>query len=146
MAAGYSGMSLVKKLGIRSGMNIAVLGAPADYFELLADLPDDVAFLAAANPGTLPAAGPDGIDMVHVFTRARSELEGRLPELRRRIRPDGMIWISWPKQASGVASDLNGNVVRDAGLAVGLVDVKVCAVDATWSGLKFVIPLADRDI
>lgn len=144
MVEGYSGTPLVKKLGIQTGMRVAVLGAPAHYHELLTGLPDDVEFLAAANPGMLPAAGPDGIDLIHVFVRARADLDGRLPELRRRIRGDGMIWISWPKQAADVATDLDGNLVRQLGLDAGLVDVKVCAVDTTWSGLKFVIPVADR--
>lgn len=84
-------------------------------------------------------------DFVHLFVREADGLESRLAALRKRIHPAGMIWVSWPKKASGVPTDVNGNVVRDAGLGAGLVDIKICAVDEIWSGLKFVIPRANRN-
>lgn len=137
MPSGYSGTPLLRKLGIAPGMACAALDAPDGYPELLGGLPKGVD-LAATAEGAAP------LDFVHVFARERQGLEERLRELRTRITPNGMIWVSWPKKASGVETDLSGNVVRAAGLAAGLVDVKVCAVDETWSGLKFVIPTADR--
>lgn len=133
--AGYSGTPLVRKLGIKSGMRCAVLDPPAHYWDLLVGLPDDLDMLDASAPD---------LAFAHVFVRERTGLADRLSNLRRSIAPDGMIWVSWPKKASGVPTDVTGNVVRQAGLAAGLVDVKVCAVDDTWSGLKFVIPRSDR--
>ncbi len=134
--AGYSGTPLVRKLGIRSGMRLAVLGAPIGYASLVADLPADVVVLDAGDDG--PA------DFVHLFVREAAALEVLLPRLRERIAPDGMIWVSWPKRASKVPTDVTGDVVRAKALAARLVDVKVCAVDAVWSGLKLVIRREDR--
>ena len=135
MAAGYSGTPLVRKLGIRAGMTCAVLDPPEHYWDLLVDRPDDLTVVDAPGPGTR---------FVHVFVRDREGLAERLRRLRGVISQDGMIWVSWPKKASRVQTDVTDNVVREAGLSAGLVDVKVCAVDETWSGLKFVIPRADR--
>lgn len=135
MPAGYSGTPLFKKLGLKPGMTCQALDAPADYDDLLVGLPEDVRF------GSRPR---DPLDFVHIFVRKADGLQDRLIKLRLRIAPTGMIWVSWPKKASGVETDVNGNVVRDAGLGAGLVDIKVCAVDETWSGLKFVIPRARR--
>ena len=133
--AGYSGTPLAKKLGIKPGMRVVALGAPDDYAGLLAPLPDDVVL---TNELTADEA------FVHLFGKERSVLEAALPAARKALRTDGMVWLSWPKKASGVATDLDGNIVRGLGLDAGLVDIKVCAVDATWSGLKFVYRKKDR--
>jgi len=133
--AGYSGTPLVKKLGIKAGHRVAFIGAPKNYAATLGKLPPDVSVLRAPN-GTL--------DFIQLFSRNRAELESELPRAQRALAPDGMLWVSWPKQASGVPTDLNENSIRDFALANGLVDVKVCAVDDTWSGLKLVYRLRDR--
>lgn len=128
MTTGYSGTPLAKKLGIKPGHRLRLEGAPADYDALVAPLPEGVARVAD---------GP--ADVVHVFTTARAELAARLPALMEAIRPDGTIWVSWPKKAAKVPTDVTEDVVREVALPLGLVDVKVCAVDAVWSGLKLVI-------
>ncbi len=133
--AGYSGTPLARKLGIKADMTCAAIDAPPEYEALLDGLPDGVRF-------DTDVRGP--LDFVHVFVDKAAGLGPRLTALRDSIAPNGMIWVSWPKKASGVKTDVNGNVVRDAGLGAGLVDIKVCAVDETWSGLKFVIPRAQR--
>jgi hypothetical protein len=111
-------------------MRIVLLGAPPDYAELLAPLPEGVRFARRIAKG---------VDAVHMFVTERAPLSVLLPSLMKSIKPDGMIWISWPKKASGVATDLTEDVIRAVALPLGLVDMKVCAVDATWSGLKLVI-------
>ncbi|PYP42586.1 MAG: DUF3052 domain-containing protein [Gemmatimonadetes bacterium] len=132
--AGYSGKPLVAKLGIKSGSTIAILGAPRGYTSTLGTLPG-----VHRKPG---AAGP--LDFVQFFTKEKHELERRFAALARALAPAGMLWISWPKKASGVATDLTEDVIRAIGLAHGLVDVKVAAVDEVWSGLKFVRRVKDR--
>jgi hypothetical protein len=126
--AGYSGTPLVRKLGIKPGSLVALLGAPSNFERTLTGLPDSVRF-------TTRAAGTP--DLVVWFATSRRHLEGRARDVARLIVEGSGLWIAWPKKASGVATDLTENVVRDAGLAHGLVDYKVCAIDATWSGLKF---------
>jgi len=133
--AGYSGKPLVQKLGIKDGWAIAILNAPRGYDRLLGKLPQRVTRRPTVA-GTL--------DFIQFFTDSKRELERRFPALERALAPAGMLWISWPKQASGVASDLTENVIREIGLAHQLVDVKVAAVDAVWSGLKFVRRVKDR--
>ncbi len=133
--AGYSGKPLVDKLGIKPGTKIAILNAPRGYERILGKLPKQVY-------RTRGAAGP--LDFIQLFTREKRELERRFRGLARALAPAGMLWISWPKQASGVATDLTEDVIRAIGLAHGLVDVKVAAVDDVWSGLKFVRRLTDR--
>ena len=135
MTAGYSGTPLVKKLGIKPGQTILILNPPDDYAATLGDLPDDVTQAEKL-------AGP--MDFIQFFTKERAELEDRFDSLKAALKPDGMLWISWPKKASKIPTDLDGNRVREIGLAHGLVDVKVAAVDAIWSGLKFVYRLEDR--
>lgn len=135
MPAGYSGTPPVRKLGLKSGMDCAMIDAPDDYEDLLGGLPEGV---------TVRDATCDSLDFVHLFVKERKGLADRLKTFRGRIAQNGMIWVSWPKKASGVETDLSGDVVRQSGLSAGLVDVKVCAVDETWSGLKFVIRRADR--
>ena len=133
--AGYSGKPLVQKLGIKDGWAIAILNAPRGYDRLLGKLPQRVTRRPTVA-GTL--------DFIQFFTDSKRELERRFPALERALAPAGMLWISWPKQASGVATDLTENVIREIGLAHQLVDVKVAAVDAVWSGLKFVRRVKDR--
>jgi hypothetical protein len=128
-AAGYSGTPLDRKLGFKPGMNAAFLDAPAELGGLLGDL----------EGVTVRRALRGRLDIVLCFVRARRELERRAAQLRRAIAPDGMVWVCWPKRASGVATDVTEDVVREVLLPTGLVDVKVAAVDATWSGLKLVV-------
>jgi hypothetical protein len=127
---GYSGTPLPKKLGIKDGAQIAILHAPAGYVKSLG--------VKAANELR------SDLDFVQFFTKSLSELEKQLPRLRKAIKPEGMIWISWPKKSSKVATDLTEDIIRETALALKLVDVKVCAVDETWSGLKLVIPVKER--
>ncbi len=144
MPAGYSGTPLAKKLGIKPGVRVVALGVPVDYRELLEPIPEgatiDVLLPAAGGTCELAAAA----SFVHIFTTERAVLEAELPRLKGALEKDGILWVSWPKKAAKVPTDLDGNVVRRLGLDAGLVDVKVCAVDATWSGLKFVNRLKDR--
>lgn len=133
--AGYSGTPLAKKLGFKPGFRVRFVGAPAEYANLLGKLPADVT-VATATRGTF--------DLIHLFTKRSADLERQLPKLKAALAKDGMLWISWPKKTSGVATDLTGDVVRETALAGGLVDIKVCAVDETWSGLKFVYRRKDR--
>lgn len=132
---GYSGTPLVRKLGIKEGNRLWLSGTPAHYWDLLGPLPEGVA--VAEDDGEL-------VEFAHVFATTKADLEEGLSEAKARIAPNGMVWASWPKKTSGVATELDGNVVRAMGLDTGLVDVKVCAVDETWSGLKFVYRVADR--
>src|SRR5262245_46574881 len=127
--AGYSSRSLVQKLGIKPESRIAILNAPRGYSGTLGALPEGV---------TVTRAARGSLSFIQFFTRARSDLRSRLPSLARSLRDDGALWISWPKQASGVRTDVTEDVIRDVALPLGLVDVKVCAVDDTWSGLKLV--------
>ena len=129
-SAGYSGTPLVRKLGIAAGQTVALLGAPAGFPELLSPLPAGVTFVSRLSPG---------VDVAHLFVSRRSELTRRLPALRARLRDDGVLWVSWPKKTSGVPTDVSENIIRQAALPIGLVDVKVCAVDETWSALKLVV-------
>ncbi|MCU1676206.1 MAG: hypothetical protein JWM93_964 [Frankiales bacterium] len=132
--AGYSGTPLVRKLGIKPGHRVALIGAPGGF--------------AIDGTGTATvhttARGTASYDVIVVFCPDSATLRRRFAASAKRLVTDGALWIAWPKRASGMTSDLDENVVRDWGLAAGLVDVKVCAVDATWSGLKFVYRLVDR--
>lgn len=129
-ASGYSGTPLVEKLGIAPGARAAWLDAPAHFAELLGPLPDGV---------TVKTSLRGGADVAVCFVTSRTVLAKRVAVLRRAIAPDGMAWIAWPKRSSGVPTDVTEDVVRDVALPTGLVDVKVCAIDETWSGLKLVI-------
>jgi len=128
--AGYSGTPLVKKLGIAAGMRIHFLHAPSHYTKTLGTLPDDVT-QAKQLKGVL--------NFIQLFVNQRSVLEDELPDCMKALDPNGMIWISWPKKASKVPTDITEQTIRDVALPMGLVDVKVCAVDEVWSGLKLVI-------
>jgi hypothetical protein len=136
MSAGYSGTPLPKKLGIEPGQRIAFVGAPPAFAEALGELPE------GAGPPRTTLRGP--LDLVVAFFVERRALERRLPRLIARLDPAGALWIAWPKQASRVETDITEDVVRELGLAAGVVDVKVCAIDATWSGLKLVVRVRDR--
>ena len=129
---GYSGTPLAKKLAIKPGASILTIGAPDAYLEWLDPLPDGVRI------GETPA------DVIHLFAASRAELERHLAAARRSMKIDGALWVSWYKKAAGIPTDLTENEVRAAGLATDLVDVKVCAVSETWSGLKFVVRKALR--
>ena len=133
--AGYSGTPLARKLGFKPGMRAVYVNAPADFDAMLGELPGGVRVLAR------PAAD---LDLALLFVRERRELERRLPGLHAKLAAAGMIWVAWPKRGSKVATDMTEDVVRDVALPRGLVDVKVCAIDATWSGLKLVIRVALR--
>lgn len=131
--AGYSGTPLDRKLGIRPGHRVLLAGAPVPF-----DL------------GELPGvqvhrrAGRSAYDVILAFAPDHATLVRRFEALSRRLVTNGGLWVAWPKRSSGVASDLDENVVRDHGLGIGLVDNKVCAIDETWSGLRFVVRLRDR--
>lgn len=133
--AGYSKRTLVEKLGITAGTRVVVLGAPATYRAVLGTLP-----AGATLHSRLPATAA----FIHQFTRRRSDLVADFPRLARALMDEGTLWVSWPKQSSGVETDLNENVIREIGLSHGLVDVKVAAVDEVWSGLKFVRRVQNR--
>ena len=126
--AAYSGTKLPKKLGIRAGSVVALLGSPARFEKTLGKLPEDVTLRRQAR-GTA--------DLVMLFAKSRADLDRRLGTATRTMADRGSLWIAWPKKASGVASDLNQQLVRKTGLAAGLVDFKICAIDETWSGLRF---------
>src|ERR1700681_2694305 len=133
--AGYSGKPVVQKLGIKPGFRIFTAGLPAGYSDLVGQLPADV---------TMAAGAQAPLEIEHVVATQAAGVAGTLRTYHAAIEPDGMCWVSWPKKASGVATDLTDVVVRDTALPLGLVDIKVCAIDDTWSGLKFVIPKARR--
>ena len=133
--AGYSGTPLIRKLGVKPGALVQAIGAPEHYWDLLGPLPSGVRVVAA---------NAQSADFVHLFVKRQAALAGRLTKLRKRIAPAGMIWVSWPKKTSKVATDVTGDTVRAEALRSGLVDVKVCAVDEIWSGLKLVIRMRDR--
>jgi hypothetical protein len=131
---GYSGTPLPKKLGIKAGFRVWLANAPAD---VRAELREALAECELAKRG-------DALDFVMIFTKSRMELTKEFAEMAKRLTPAGMLWVSWPKKSSGVATDADENVVRGIGLDAGLVDVKVCAVTEVWSGLKFVRRVKDR--
>lgn len=134
--AGYSETPLAKKIGIKEGFRIALVNAPDDFKSELGELPDKVQFIK------LPAA--KSLDIILFFVLTERVLAKDFSKLAARLTANGMIWIAWPKKSSGVVTDLTFERVQRIGLNAGLVDVKICAVDETWSGLKFVYRLKDR--
>jgi len=130
MTAGYSGTPLAKKLGIKAGTSMTTVDAPAGYRALLAPLPDAVRMSPSVSKTT---------DIVHVFATRARDLAKALAVLRKKLRPDAAVWVSWPKKASRVETDITEQTIRDIALPMGFVDIKVCAVDETWSGLKLVV-------
>lgn len=133
--SGYSGTPLAKKLGIKEGFRLHFKNAPDGYDQLLHPLPEPLKIVNRLS---------DDLDFIQCFTKERGELEQELPRYLAAIKPHGMIWISWPKKASKLPTDITEDVVRDIALPLGLVDVKVCAIDEVWSGLKLVIRKENR--
>lgn len=132
---GYSGTPLAKKLGIKPAFKIRLINTPDHYIQLFTDLPAELYF---------ENDGKTGKDLIHFFTIRHDELLALLPVLKTQIKPNGMIWVSWPKKAAKITTDVTEDIIRQLAIKIGLVDVKVCAVDETWSGLKLVIPVKDR--
>lgn len=133
--AGYSGTPLARKLGIKEGTRLTALNPPQGYASWLKPLPP---------AATIDSALPRQPHAVHLFTTARRELDATLKRLRKTLDPAGMVWVSWPKKSSGVATDITEDVIREVALPLGFVDVKVCAVTDVWSGLKLVIRKSER--
>ncbi len=133
--AGYSGTPLVKKLGIKEEFRIALVGAPKGFQNELGTLPDKVKI----TPSVMKS-----LDLIVLFVHSKSDLEKRFSVLAANLSANGMFWVAWPKKSSGVGTDLSFDVVQRVGLSSGLVDVKICAVNEIWSGLKFVYRLKDR--
>jgi hypothetical protein len=130
LVAGYSGTPLARKLGIKPGSTMMVVSGPANYRKLLAPLPAGVTFVTVLSAR---------VDLVHVFSTSKTRLATALTKTLVRLRPDSAIWVSWPKKASKVPTDITEDTVRELALPMGLVDIKVCAVDEVWSGLKLVL-------
>ncbi len=135
MPAGYSGTPLAKKLGIKPGHRVGLIGAPEGFEETLEGLPENVRFGRRA-------AGR--FDVIVFFTKKAADLNRRFAQLAAGLDKAGGLWVAWPKKSSGVATDVVEGLVRHTGLDAGLVDNKICAVDETWSGLRFVYRLKDR--
>lgn len=128
--AGYSGTPLVKKLGIKEGSKLFLVNAPPEYLHLVAPLPEGVKVVSRLSNGT---------DMVHIFSTKEAHLVKTLRAALPKLTQDGMIWVSWPKKSAKVPTDITEDTIRKVALPLGLVDIKVCAVDDVWSGLKLVI-------
>jgi hypothetical protein len=133
--AGYSGTPLVQKLGIKKAFRIKLINAPDNYFKLVTGLPDGVVF---DNDGF------EDLDLIHFFTKQADEYYNILPLIKLQIKPNGIIWASWPKKVSKVITDITEEIIRNYAIETGLVDIKVCAIDEIWSGLKLVIPVVKR--
>jgi hypothetical protein len=133
--AGYSGTPLAQKLGIKSDATVALINAPANYRSLLGKFATDVKFSDRATTDS---------GFIHFFTTRRSELEKQLARLRKKIADTGTLWVSWPKKSAGLPTDVTEDAIRDVALPLGFVDVKVCAVDETWSGLKLMVRRENR--
>jgi hypothetical protein len=130
MTTGYSGTPLWKKLGIKPSFVVAAINEPSNYPDLIAPLPEGA---------VITRGNGEGADIVHLFTNERDALCARLASLRHAIKPEASIWVSWYKKAAKLPTEINEDIIRDAALPLGFVDVKVCAVDDKWSGLKLVI-------
>lgn len=135
MAAGYSSTPLCKKLGLKEGQVVKLVNAPANYNELIG---------AIAETLIIKNRAITGFDFIHLFTNSQKELEQQLSALKEQVKKDGIIWVSWYKKSAGKTTGLTEKLIRDTALKLGLVDVKVCAVDEEWSGLKLVYRLKDR--
>ena len=133
--AGYSGTPLAKKLGIKEKFRVALGNAPQGFRKELGELPDGVTFVKESKKP---------VDLILLFVKSRSELSKNFAKLASKLAPAGMLWVAWPKKASGVPTDLSFEAVQEIGLTAGLVDTKICAIDEVWSGLRFVIRVKDR--
>ncbi len=134
--AGYSQTALIQKLGLKFGYSVLLFGEPKEYFDWLSPLPSDIQIIKRPQI--------ESIDFVHIFVKEQKVFEAQFLRAKKCLKKEGSLWISWPKKSSKVGTDLAENVIRDFGLANGLVDVKVCAVSEIWSGLKFMYRLKDR--
>ena len=134
--AGYSQTPLAKKLGIKAGFSIKLVNQPTHYLSLFTDFPNDISYLESEKNHS--------INFIHLFCKTFKQLEEHTPMLMKLLKKDGLLWVSWPKGSAGMTTDLNRDIIRNYVLNLGLVDVKVCAVDEKWSGLKFVYRLTDR--
>lgn len=126
---------MIKKLGIKAGFRIFIYDPPSDYFDLLAPMPDNFDVVEKLS---------GKVDLIHIFVKNEKAFHSLFRKVKRFVKGDGMLWVSWPKKSSGVFTDVDENKIRNFGLSEGLVDVKVCAIDEMWSALKFVIPVKDR--
>jgi hypothetical protein len=126
---GYSGTPLAQKLGIKEGLTVYLEGAPADY---------------PSKGATVARSVTTKVDLIHLFTRSAAQLDAKLRLYRRKIRDDAVVWVSWPKKASKVQTDITEDTIREIAIPLGYVDIKVCAVDDVWSGLKLVIRRENR--
>ena len=145
MTAGYSGTPLAKKLGIKEGFLVLVINPPNNYLELLKPIPDNVRFVCLPNDPPRPNKEiSDGFDLIHLFTNTSNELLMEVSERIRHLKLDGSFWVSWYKKAAKLPTEITEDTVREAAFPLGLVDVKVCAVDDNWSGLKLVIRKENR--
>ncbi|HVX25591.1 MAG TPA: hypothetical protein VHB70_04580 [Parafilimonas sp.] len=133
--AGYSSTPLAKKLGIKNGFKIRLINQPDHYFNLFTDLPTDIQILTDKKTKK---------NFIHLFVKNMNEFEKNIHELKNEIEPDGIIWVSWYKKSAKILTDVTEDKIRNTALSIGLVDIKVCAVDEVWSGLKLVIPVKDR--
>lgn len=133
--AGYSGTPLVKKLGIHEGDLVILVNPPSNYFKLIGSLP---------NGAIIVDGKKSNVDFIHLFVKNAAELEEQLPALRKQIKPNGIIWVSWYKKSSAIQTDVTEDTIRKFALPIGLVDIKVCAVDEVWSGLKLVVRKENR--
>jgi len=133
--SGYSGTPLIKKLGIKEGSDCTIINPPAGFMELLGELPAAV---------TISNSIKGKYDYIHFFTGSKTELNKKFVLLKKALNKNGMIWISWPKKSSKISTDLTEDIIRETALMNRLVDIKVCAIDETWSGLKLVYRLKDR--
>lgn len=134
-STGYSGTPLAKKLGIKEGFTVKLINQPENYFNLFVDVPENVKVTTKAK---------SNIDFIHYFTTSKLNLSKDMPALKIQLSQDGMIWVSWYKKSAKIPTDVTEDVVRAVALKNGLVDIKVCAIDEVWSGLKLVIPVKDR--
>lgn len=137
MSSGYSGTPLAKKLGIKDGFTVATTNAPDEYEQLLSPLPNGVTLQNLSHSQSIT-------DLIHLFTNSRDELSSELSKCRNLIKQDGAIWVSWYKMAAKLPTEITEDTVREVAFPLGLVDVKVCAVDDKWSGLKLVIRRENR--
>lgn len=134
--AGYSGTPLLKKLGLKPAVNLFVVNAPPEYLAWLGELPPDVVLVPTAA---------EAVQAAHVFVYERAALKAWLNKLRRQLDPNGFVWVSWPKKASKVPTDITEDIIRELALPLGFVDIKVCAINEVWSGLKLVIRKDQRE-
>jgi len=133
--AGYSGTPLAKKLGIKEGSRLFLSGAPKNYLELVAPFPEGARVVPRIDAKT---------DIVHIFSTEKAHLTTALRASLAKLKQDGTIWVSWPKKSSKVPTDITEDTIREVALPMGLVDIKVCAVDDVWSGLKLVVRVKNR--